>query len=896
MTTTRRQAPSATANPSPLRAELPNGLRVLMEPVAGAPRVAVCVTYGVGFRSERPGQEGLAHLFEHLMFRGSENLPPGRFYDHIHPLGGEANGTTHQDYTDYYQTVPSAALEPALFAEADRMRAPLLTEAVLAEQLAGVEREISDRILDRPLGDVPWPLLPRALFDRHANAHDGFGDITRLRGVTQAECATFFHQNYAPGNAVLTLVGGFEPDTALGLVARHFGDVAARPVPPRPDLTEHTDDEDRWLRCTQPRIPATVVALGHRLPGPDLDLDHYVATMVMARIVADRGAYAAPGRPLRVSSGCGFFGPLDALTPDALITTSVLPDDVSPERFVEAVADALPAGRDALEPAVARTRLRLASEHARAHGDLTTRCRSLGRLEQLFGRAELVDEIPARLAAVTRAQVAAAAEHLRKAPRGVLVVEPGPVRSRPVDRQAGEAKEAAEAKQATGQARQETGQARQAGEARAAGRERLRHVRAAAARPPAPRAPSPRPAPTPGTPGSPVLRSAASEVLDTGLLVSVVEDHRTPLAEIRLRAPLGPAGLLAPAAVDTLVRSLWPPAAEAHRGADPLSLVVRRSPDGLCVEATGYASAAALAPLLPAVAELATVLRAAALPPGTETPEGLPPGGTPDGAMDALLCATTTRRPAGRRPAGATTRIPLTAGAGCLTIVGPTGAADVLDTLRAHGDARSPRAADHRPAWGEAAAVVRRERPGGSGHGRSAARALLCAPEPAAGDDEAARYLAAAVLGLHLRKHLPEALGRLGGDAPATCDIRVGRDVFLGLPRAWVRAYAPGTEPDLLLTALRTVTNGLGDGPDASDVRRAATFCAAQMLAVFDSPAALADALARFGTSGWRASTLAGFSDRLRTVSPARVSDAVAHLYRPAMSAPVHRFDHGRGT
>ncbi|CAL9327100.1 insulinase family protein [Streptomyces sp. SudanB182_2057] len=836
-----------------------------MNPVVGMPRVSICVTYGVGFRSEQPGQEGLAHLFEHLMFRGSENLPPGHFYEHIHPLGGEANGTTHQDYTDYYQTVPSAALEAALFADADRMRAPLLSDAVLAEQLVGVGQEISDRVLDRPLGDFPWPLLPRVLFDRHANAHDGFGDITRLRGVTQADCARFFHRHYVPGNAVLTLVGGFDPDTALALITRHFGDVAARPVPPRPELAEDTDGQGRWLRCTQPQIPATVTALGHRLPGPDVDLDRYLATTVVARIVADQGVRVAPGQALRVSSGCGFFGPFDALSPDALITTSVLPNGVSPERFVEAVTHALPADPDALKPVLAQTLLRLASEHTRTHGDLTARCRALGRLEQLFGRAELVDEIPGRLGTVTPSQVVEAADNLRKTPCAVLVVEPGPVRSRPVG-----------------------------GSGQDAGKDRPRHAQAAAAVIPPTASRRPRPAFLHGALSKPVLPSATSEVLDTGLLVSVVEDHRTPLAEIRLRIPLGSAGLLNPTAVDTLVRSLWPRDAEAHRAAEPGSLVIRRSPDSLWVEVTGYVSMAALVWLLHALAELITALDAASLPPGRETPGVVSSSGTPDEAMDALLCATLWRR-----PSAATAQVPLTAGPGCLTVVGPVCAAQVLDILRVHGNAQGFPAADHRLAteW-EAAAVICQEPHSGSEGGLSATRTLLCAPGFEAGEDEAARYLAAAVLGLRLRTHMPKALGQLGGDIPPNCDFRVGHDVFLGLPRAWVRVYAPGTESDRLLTELRAVTNQLADGSDASEVRRAANFCAAQMLAVFDSPSALADALVRFGTSGWYASTIADFSGRLRTVSPARVSDAIARLYRPAMYAAVHHIElaHAAGT
>ena len=118
------------------------------------------------------------------MFRGSVSLPGGRFYDHVHRLGSRANGTTHQDYTDYFQVAPAEALEQALFAEADRMRAPLFTEHHLAEQLAGVADEIHGATTDRPYGGLPWPLLPGVLFSRHANAHDGYGDPVTLAKTT----------------------------------------------------------------------------------------------------------------------------------------------------------------------------------------------------------------------------------------------------------------------------------------------------------------------------------------------------------------------------------------------------------------------------------------------------------------------------------------------------------------------------------------------------------------------------------------------------------------------------------------------------------------------------------------------------------------------------------------
>src|SRR3712207_2393068 len=173
------------------RRRLPNGLRVVLLPHWPAPRSAVSVHYGAGFRAEAPGQEGLAHLVEHLMFRGSESLPAGRFYDELHPVGGRANGTTHADYTDYFQVVPAAALEQALFREADRMRAPAFTGDELASQLVQVGREIDTMRDSRLYGRLPWPGLSEVIFRTFPNAHDGYGDVDRLRTMTVDDCAAF---------------------------------------------------------------------------------------------------------------------------------------------------------------------------------------------------------------------------------------------------------------------------------------------------------------------------------------------------------------------------------------------------------------------------------------------------------------------------------------------------------------------------------------------------------------------------------------------------------------------------------------------------------------------------------------------------------------------------------
>ena len=145
------------------RATLANGLRVLVVPDPATPVVGVAVHVDVGFRSEPEGRTGFAHLFEHLMFQGSESLEKLAHFRHVQSSGGVFNGSTHQDYTDYFEVLPAAALERALFLEADRLRAPTLTEANLRNQIDVVKEEIRLNVLNRPYGGFPWILLPPVL-------------------------------------------------------------------------------------------------------------------------------------------------------------------------------------------------------------------------------------------------------------------------------------------------------------------------------------------------------------------------------------------------------------------------------------------------------------------------------------------------------------------------------------------------------------------------------------------------------------------------------------------------------------------------------------------------------------------------------------------------------------
>src|SRR5262249_38154994 len=152
--------------------------------------------------------------------------------------------STHFDYTDYYEILPSAALERAIFLEADRMRAPTISEENLRNQVDVVKEEIRLNVLNRPYGGFPRVLLPPVLYETFANAHNGYGDFSDLEQATVEDCAAFFDSYYAPSNAVLTIAGDFDVDTAGELVRNHFDDVPARPAPKRPSFAEPVPDAE----------------------------------------------------------------------------------------------------------------------------------------------------------------------------------------------------------------------------------------------------------------------------------------------------------------------------------------------------------------------------------------------------------------------------------------------------------------------------------------------------------------------------------------------------------------------------------------------------------------------------------------------------------------------------
>jgi predicted Zn-dependent peptidase len=416
------------------RLTLANGLRVVLAPDRTSPVVSVSVHYDVGFRSEPEGRTGFAHLFEHLMFQGSESLEKLAHFRHVQSSGGTFNGSTHPDYTDYFEVLPSAGLERALFLEADRMRAPRITEENLRNQIDVVKEEIRLNVLNRPYGGFPWIWLPAVLYQTFPNAHNGYGDFTELEQASLEDCASFFDTFYAPANAVLTVAGDFEVTQAQDLVQRHFGDVPAREVAPRPSFDEPPPTSELRSDKLDPHAPLPAIAVGYRLPDPVTELDSYLAYVVLSSVLTDGDSARLQQRMVHkealvtdIGTGCGVLGsPLDARDPDTFTVTAIHPGDVEPDRVLGVLDEELDrlAGQGPDADELARVTARWAAGLHRDHDRIVSRTLAFGSLELMHGRPELVAELPDRVAAVSAADVSAAAKSMRPDGRAVLILKP----------------------------------------------------------------------------------------------------------------------------------------------------------------------------------------------------------------------------------------------------------------------------------------------------------------------------------------------------------------------------------------------------------------------------------------------------------------------------------------
>jgi zinc protease len=244
---------------------LENGLRVILNEDHSVPVVSVAVYYDVGSRNEREGRTGFAHLFEHMMFQGSENVPKAAHFQYISNAGGTMNGTTSSERTNYFETLPSSQLPLALWLESDRMRSLAVTQENLDNQREAVKEEKRLRYDNQPYVNGFLRLFEMS-FQNPANAHSTIGSMEDLDAATVEDIREFFRVYYAPNNAVLSIAGDFDPAETRSLIDKYFATIPSQQPPPPVDVSEPIAVAAQTDVFLDRLAPVPAFALGWKIP------------------------------------------------------------------------------------------------------------------------------------------------------------------------------------------------------------------------------------------------------------------------------------------------------------------------------------------------------------------------------------------------------------------------------------------------------------------------------------------------------------------------------------------------------------------------------------------------------------------------------------------------------
>ena len=246
--------------------KLDNGLKVVLSKDTTAPTATVTVYYNIGFRIEPKGRTGFAHLFEHLMFQGSNNLGKMEFVKLIQKNGGVMNGSTRFDFTNYYQVVPANTVETVLWAEADRMKGLAIDKDNLVNQQGVVKNEVKVNVLNQPYGGFPWIDMPMTANTNWYNAHNFYGDLAELDAATLEDAKKFFETYYAPNNAAVVVSGDIDTAQTLNWIKKYFGSIKASALPPRPDISEPRQEQEKRAVKEYLEAPRPAIAVAYHAP------------------------------------------------------------------------------------------------------------------------------------------------------------------------------------------------------------------------------------------------------------------------------------------------------------------------------------------------------------------------------------------------------------------------------------------------------------------------------------------------------------------------------------------------------------------------------------------------------------------------------------------------------
>ena len=405
---------------------LKNGLRVILSEDHSAPTYSICVTYNVGSRDERPGRTGFAHLFEHMMFQGSDNVGKGEHFILVLNNGGSANGTTNADRTNYFQTLPANQLELGLFLEADRMRSLKINQANFDNQRQTVQEERRQSYDNRPYGKSYEAVIETA-YDNFAYKHSTIGSMEDLNAAMVRDAAEFFHTYYAPNNAVLSLVGDFNTDVALRLVKKYFESISSQPPPPAVDTSEPEQKGERRKSMEDAFAQAPRIDIVYKVPpgnAPDSYALKIVGEVLSGGLSARLHQKLVKEREMALSVSAG---PDERRGPSLFWISIMARPNVNLTELEGLVYKEL--DRIKVEPIgdweLDKIRMQVRRRQSQGFYSTRTRANTLGQYAVYYNDPSLINSMQVKLSQVTKADVQrVAATYLKETNRTVVTTLP----------------------------------------------------------------------------------------------------------------------------------------------------------------------------------------------------------------------------------------------------------------------------------------------------------------------------------------------------------------------------------------------------------------------------------------------------------------------------------------
>ncbi|MDB1088814.1 pitrilysin family protein [Streptomyces sp. ACA25] len=410
---------------------LANGLRVVLSEDHLTPVAAVCLWYDVGSRHEVPGRTGLAHLFEHLMFQGSAQVHGNGHFELVQAAGGSLNGTTSFERTNYFETMPAHELELSLWLEADRMGTLLaaLDEESMENQRDVVKNERRQRYDNVPYGTAFEKLTAMVYPEGHPYHHTPIGSMADLDAASLEDAREFFRTYYAPGNAVLSVVGDIDPEQTLAWIEKYFGSIPSHSgkQPPR-DGTLPANIGEELREVVKEDVPARALTVAYRLPtdgtreadAADLALTALgggESSRLYNRLVRRDGSAVTAGFGLLRLAGAPSLGWLDVKSSGGAEVAGI--EEAVDEELARFAAEG-PSPEE-----MERAQAQLEREWLDRLATVGGRADELCRYAVLFGDPQLALTAVRRVLDITPEEVrAVAAAHLHPQNRAVLVYEP----------------------------------------------------------------------------------------------------------------------------------------------------------------------------------------------------------------------------------------------------------------------------------------------------------------------------------------------------------------------------------------------------------------------------------------------------------------------------------------